>query len=152
MTGTMTIDDGSESCTYDIGMKDGCTLVPSTYGLLQFVATYFGDALNAPASSSSPLEVVPHGIGGFVAGLNAGEGIVLHLHAGSIDEDFAATNGAFRFDAVVPFGVDYRVTAVKPPDGWSCAVHDGSGQMPSSDVLAVVVSCGDRIFGDDFDG
>lgn len=151
-TGTMTIDDGSESCTYDVVANDGCTLAPGVYGSLQLVASYSGDAANAPASSSAPLEVVPHGIGGAVTGLGAGDEIMLRLEAGKYKGDIVAGNGAFVFASPVPYGTDYRVTVLKSPAGLSCVVINGVGQMPSGDVVNVGVSCGDRVFSDGFDG
>ena len=152
VTGTVTVDDGSESCTYDVVANDGCVLVPSVHGLLQLVASYSGDATNAPASSSAPLEVVPHGIGGAVTGLGAGDEITLRLEAGNQKGDIVAGNGTFVFAFHVPYGTGYRVTVLKSPAGLSCGVSNGVGQMPSSDVVDIGVSCGDRVFSDDFDG
>lgn len=77
-------------------------------------------------------------IGGTVSGLPAGQSIVL-LNNGR-DSLTIASNGAFVFGGLVPFGASYLVTISAQPASANCTVTNGSGTV-NGDVNNVQVSC-----------
>lgn len=85
-------------------------------------------------------------VGGTVAGL-AGGGLVLRLDSGAVVETQPITsNGAYRFQAVLPPGAGYAVSiASQPVSGPPCHVLHASGDMPPMPVTDVDVGCSDGL-------
>ncbi|MGB8636453.1 MAG: hypothetical protein WCD66_05540 [Rhodanobacteraceae bacterium] len=80
-------------------------------------------------------------IGGTVSGLS-GSGLVLHLHAGSIDEDKPiAANGLYRFAASVPTGTTYSLTVGTQPAGQTCSFTISGGNMGTSNIDNADLTC-----------
>ncbi len=94
-------------------------------------------ACNGYVSLGSPIGTV-FSIGGTVSGLPGGQSIVL-LNNGR-DSLTLASNGAFVFGGLVPFGDSYLVTITTQPASANCVVANGSGTV-NGDVNNVQVSC-----------
>ena len=84
--------------------------------------------------------VVTASLTGTVSGLLAG-GTVTLSNAG---EQLAVTvNGAFAFDRILPPGTAYNVTVAPNgnPNGQTCTVTNGLGNIAAGTTTAVVVAC-----------
>lgn len=150
--GSVEIGDGHESCSFDPAAASGCTFTPGTYGTLPITAAYSGDATYLPGTAAASLDVVPHSVGGRVAGLLPGRSLLLHLDAGAESEDRGiSADGAFAFTTVVPYGATYEASLAEVPPDQTCTIANGSGSMPGNDVTDVVVTCSDTLFADGFD-
>jgi hypothetical protein len=81
-----------------------------------------------------------YSIGGTVTGL-AGTGLVLRDNGG--DDLSITTNGTFAFTTKIASGGSYAVTVLAQPNGptQSCTVAGGSGNVTSSDITSVVITC-----------
>jgi hypothetical protein len=152
-TGSIQINGGSISCNFALASATSCSLTPTTYGTFSLSASYSGDAtFNPSSSSSSPLTVVPHTVGGSVNGLIPGAALQLHLDFGASSESLPlSANGAFAFSSVVKFGTAWTAQIQSAPSGETCTLANGSGSMPAADVTNIVVSCSDAIFANGFE-
>lgn len=85
-------------------------------------------------------------VGGTVTGLS-GSGLVLQLVAGAVVESLpVASNGGYRFKAVLAPGAGYAVSIVgQPAPGPACHVLRASGTMPPAPVSDVDVACSDGL-------
>lgn len=80
-------------------------------------------------------------IGGTVSGLSR-SGLVLHLHAGDINEDrVLAGNSLYDFAASVPPGTVYSLSVGIQPDGQTCTFVISGGTMGNSDIGNADVIC-----------
>ena len=80
-------------------------------------------------------------LGGTVSGLT-GSGLVLHLHAGSIDEDKPiANNGLYQFAASVPNGTAFTLSVNTQPSGQTCTPTIASGTMGTSPIDNADIGC-----------
>ncbi|WP_157995377.1 choice-of-anchor tandem repeat GloVer-containing protein [Peristeroidobacter soli] len=82
-------------------------------------------------------------LGGTIQGLSTA-GLV--LANGETTLAVAADAASFTMPALVAFGSSYSVTVETQPLGLACAVSNGAGIMPASDLTAVSVICTDRSF------
>jgi hypothetical protein len=82
-------------------------------------------------------------LGGTVSGLTT-SGLVLANGDQTVAVDASAAT--FTFAASVAKGSSYAVTVKTQPVGLACAVSEGTGTMPSSNVSTVAVSCTDQPF------
>lgn len=83
-----------------------------------------------------------HGIGGTVAGLWQGTGVVLRLQSAGIDElATRSTSGAFTFSARLRPSAAYSVGVSGQPSRQMCTVTGGSGTVGNSDIDSVAVAC-----------
>lgn len=80
-------------------------------------------------------------IGGTVAGLAAGNSVVLQNNAG--DDLSVDANGGFTFAMPVADGDGYAVTVLTQPVNprQFCRVANGNGTVPGADVTNVSVIC-----------
>jgi 6-phosphogluconolactonase (cycloisomerase 2 family) len=78
-----------------------------------------------------------YSIGGRVAGIDAGQSVVLQDNGG--DDLTVSANGAFTFATKIASGGAYAVT-VSPLTGQTCTVAGGSGTV-SANVTNVTVTC-----------
>jgi hypothetical protein len=81
-------------------------------------------------------------IGGTLAGLSAGNSIVLRNN--NTDSLTLSSNGAFTFPTTLPSGSAYAVTVFTAPAGQTCIVANGSGTVSGASVTNVTVHCGGR--------
>jgi len=83
-------------------------------------------------------------IGGTVSGVS-GFALLLHLHAGSIDEEKAISkDGLYQFENSVPGGTAYTLGVEPPqPQGFVCAFTISGGTMGSSNIDSADVDCVD---------
>ena len=79
-------------------------------------------------------------IGGTV-NLLIGGGLVLQNNVA--DDLPIDSNGDFTFDTPLATGDPYNVTVLTQPEGQTCEVENGSGEVSDVDVTNVVVSCAD---------
>jgi hypothetical protein len=84
-------------------------------------------------------------LGGVVEGLT-GDGLVLHLQAGAINEDkaIAANVGLprlYSFAASLPAGIGYLVSFTSQPGGQSCTLSNASGIVGGMPVDDINVNC-----------
>lgn len=80
-------------------------------------------------------------VGGTVAGL-AGNGLVLRLQIGSIDEARAISgNGRYRFDAIIPPGTPFSLSIKTQPNGSICSLAISGGTMVAPGVDNADVGC-----------
>ncbi|MBO9664616.1 Ig-like domain-containing protein [Dokdonella sp.] len=152
--GSVLVSAGASSCSFDLASATRCTLTPLAHGALALQASYAGDARFEGSDASVALDVVPHTIGGTLAGLTPGNSVVLRLaYDGGAEELSLAENSAFAFGAAVPAGANYTVSVLTqpadPPE--VCTIANGSGSMGVENRDDVVVTCIDSIFADDFD-
>jgi hypothetical protein len=124
-------------------MQDSITRIAATL-LLALVAVLAGCG---GTGASQP----NYTIGGSVAGLPAGDALVLADNGG--DDLTVSTSGGFTFATPLAPGSTYDVSVLTQPKGASCTVADGSGQLaapvsvlgnPSQqrgDVTSVAVNC-----------
>lgn len=145
-TGNVLVSDGvGDTCTIVLPASS-CVLTPSVPGALTLVARYPGDANLNPSNGVSSLTVgaSAHTVGGTIGGLG-GDGFVLHLqHAGGTEDlPVPAGSTTFAFSAPVAYGSFYNVSVATQPVNphQTCAVANGAGTMPASDVATVAVSC-----------
>lgn len=78
-------------------------------------------------------------VGGSLAGLGSGSGLVLANGSDSLPVSPGATS--FTLPAAVPFGSPYAVTVQTQPAGETCTVANAAGSMPAASVTNVTVSC-----------
>ena len=79
-------------------------------------------------------------LGGTVAGLAAGDSVVLGMAGQTIT---ASTNGPFTFPTSIPSGTAYAVTVVTAPStpAQTCSISSGTGTVGAANVSNVQVSC-----------
>lgn len=152
--GSVLVSAGASSCSFDPATATRCTLTPLTHGAQALQASYSGDARFEASDAGTVLDVVPHTLGGTLAGLTPGNRVVLRLAYGDEEESLTLTgNSAFAFGAAVPAGANYAVSVLtqpaEPPE--VCTVANGSGSMDVENRNDVVVTCVDSIFTDGFD-
>ncbi len=96
-------------------------------------------ALTACGGGSSGPSTPPatYTVGGAVAGIDAGQSVILRDNGG--DDLTVSANGAFAFVTKIASGAAYAVTATAPA-GKTCSVTGGSGTV-SSNVNNVAVAC-----------
>jgi hypothetical protein len=82
-------------------------------------------------------------LGGTVTGLTS-SGLV--LANGSDTVNVAANATTFTLPTPVALGSSYAMTVQAQPAGLACAVTQGTGTMPASNVSTVVVTCTDQPF------
>lgn len=83
-----------------------------------------------------------HGIGGTVAGLWQGSGVLLRLQAEGVDELATRTaDGAFTFSARLRSSAAFAVSVSGQPSRQMCTVTDGAGTVGNSDIDSVAVAC-----------
>jgi len=82
-------------------------------------------------------------LGGTLSGLTT-SGLVLIDGGQSVAVPAGATT--FSFPAALAQGSGYSVTVQDQPTGLACAVANGTGTIPSSNVTTVSVSCTDQPF------
>ncbi len=90
-------------------------------------------------------------VGGNLSGLSVGA-LVLQLNGGN-DLSLNA-NGLFTFGTTLASGENYVVTVASQPVGQACAIANGSGQIGSTHVTNVAVTCAAlpaAIFADGFE-
>ena len=83
-------------------------------------------------------------IGGSVAGLSAGQQVVLANNAG--ERLTVNANGSFQFLEPAAFGSAYNVSIVTQPTTQVCAISDGAGRNVMADVTSVRVTCAGRSY------
>jgi hypothetical protein len=88
-----------------------------------------------------------YAIGGTVSGLT-GSGLVLQdsftnttLNYSGLDSDSVTGNGSFTFPTALATGSSYNVTVTTQPAGQTCSVTNGSGNVGTSNITSVVVTC-----------
>jgi hypothetical protein len=82
--------------------------------------------------------IEPATVGGTVTGL-VGSGLVLQNNGA--DDLPIETNGEFTFETRLAPGGSYNVTVYSQPEGQTCEVQNGSGEVTDVNVTDVVVSC-----------
>jgi hypothetical protein len=95
-----------------------------------------------PAANVTSVAVVcadrTYRLGGGISGLTA-SGLVL---ANGTDTLAVASNAtSFTLPTAVAYDASYAVTVQSQPTGLTCTVVGGSGTMPASNVVSVVVTC-----------
>lgn len=78
-------------------------------------------------------------VGGTIAGLSAGNSVVLQNNAG--DNLIVGSNSTFVFATSIPSGASYLVSVFTTATGEQCSVSGGSGTVSSANVTSVNVSC-----------
>ncbi len=108
---------------------------------------YFLLWLNSPkpiVGTSDPVpEPNPVTIGGTVSGLV--EGGVLVLQNNGADDLEITEDGPFTFATTLTPGDSYNVTVFTQPEGQTCSVANGSGQVADQNVRDVAVTCAEPI-------
>ncbi|MDR7379894.1 DNA-binding beta-propeller fold protein YncE [Rhodoferax ferrireducens] len=109
----------------------GCTVSPST-------------AQTMPAGNLTNVVVTcadqSFALGGTIIGLGTSTGLVL-ANQGTDSTTISANATSFSMNTTVPHGTAYAVTVASNPAGKSCAVTNGSGTMPATNVSNVAISC-----------
>ncbi len=102
------------------------------------VNTANDDRLTAPFEVTA---VPQFALGGVVNGMAAGHSLVLReaLSGTPLTRD---QNGGFVFPAGLPDGTAYRIEMQTQPQGQTCTVSNGEGQINGVDVGNIVVNCG----------
>ncbi|TWI61543.1 hypothetical protein IP91_04623 [Pseudoduganella lurida] len=78
-------------------------------------------------------------LGGTISGLTQDQ---VTLTNGSVTVTVRPETGStFTFPGTVYDGLNYGVTVLTQPSGLTCSVQNGTGTMPSGDMLNVVVTC-----------
>ncbi len=77
-------------------------------------------------------------VSGNLSGLGNGKSVTLQNNAS--DDLVVSQNGRFSFVKALNSGSAYAVTVSRQPDGQTCTVNNGSGNV-NADVSNVVVSC-----------
>ncbi|MDX2495605.1 MAG: InlB B-repeat-containing protein, partial [Desulfuromusa sp.] len=82
-----------------------------------------------------------YSIGGMVAGLPAGDRVVLHNNGG--DELIVAANGPFAFSTPLDDGSSYEVIIHGLPEkpNWTCELFNSVGDLSGQDMNDVLVDC-----------
>lgn len=127
------------------GSKYGVTVLAAPYG--QDCKIIAGTGAFATASISTVDVVctaVTSKIGGSMAGLAAGQEVVLSNNAG--ERLTVTANGSFQFAELAAFGSSYAVAIVTQPATQVCAVSDGAGRNVMADVTSVRVTCAGRSY------
>jgi hypothetical protein len=88
----------------------------------------------------------PVTIGGTVSGLF--EGGVLVLQNNGADDLEITEDGPFTFGVSLDPGTTYNVTILTQPEGQTCSVENGSGEVPEVPVTDVAVKCEELVVGD----
>lgn len=86
----------------------------------------------------------PITFGGTVAGLNAGNQVVLRLqHHNWAASGTIATNGVFAIEQInVASPLPYSLTVASQPAGQNCSVTNGSGEaIPETTISNMIVDC-----------
>jgi hypothetical protein len=91
-------------------------------------------------------EPEPVTIGGTVSGLF--EGGVLALQNNGADDLEITEDGLFTFGESLDPGTTYNVTILTQPEGQTCSVENGSGEVPEVPVTDVAVKCEELVVGD----
>ena len=95
-----------------------------------------------PAANVTSVAVVcadrTYRLGGSISGLTA-SGLVLANGTDTLAVAGSATG--FTLPTAVAYGANYSVTVQSQPTGLTCTVAGGSGTMPASNVVSVVVTC-----------
>jgi hypothetical protein len=95
-----------------------------------------------PAANVTSVAVVcadrSYQLGGSISGLTA-SGLVLANGTDTLAVASSATG--FTLPTSVAYGASYAVTVQTQPTGLTCTVAGGSGTMPASNVVNVVVTC-----------
>jgi sugar lactone lactonase YvrE len=81
-----------------------------------------------------------YSVGGSVSGYNSSSALQLTLN-GTTNTVTVSQNGTFQFSNPLPFNSIYAVTATQQPILQTCAVSNGSGNIRSSNITNVAVSC-----------
>ncbi len=98
-----------------------------------------GNVTNAVVSCST----ISSYLGGSLSGLTS-NGLVLANGANNLTVSSGSTT--FTMPVAVSYGSNYSIAVQTQPTGQTCAVTNGSGSMPASDVSTVAVSCTSRTF------
>lgn len=97
-------------------------------------------AIDAPIGIDAPPPT--YTVGGTINGLWSGASITLHLAAGNVVEDVAATAGEpFMFDARLLDTTSWLVTVIDDGPDHDCVVDNGSGSIHSANVGDLHVTC-----------
>lgn len=99
-----------------------------------------------PAAAVSNVSVTctsqPFSLGGSVSGL-ASSGLVL---ANGADTLPVSADGSFTLPTPVVYGTPYAVMVQTQPSGQTCAVTNGTNNMPPTAVTNVTVTCADQTY------
>jgi hypothetical protein len=97
------------------------------------------DASGAPGDGGSEASGTTYTIGGMLRGMKAGRTATLQDNGG--DDLVVPMNGSFVFSRGLASGAGYDVTVSAQPPAQTCTVMAGSGNVASSNVTNVVVTC-----------
>jgi hypothetical protein len=106
------------------------------------VANGQGTVSAANVNVSIACTPIPYSIGGTLAGLLAGDSVVLQDNGG--DNATVLADGSFVFATQVPSGSAYAVTVLTQPTGQSCTVGNGNGTVAAAAVANITVNCQDN--------
>jgi hypothetical protein len=106
------------------------TLVFFTLPLLSFLSACGGDQRIVVANAR-------YSVGGTVTGLFAG---TLVLQNNSQDDLTLSSDGSFTFATSIENG-SFNVTVKTQPDGQTCIITNGSGQVLGEDISNISISC-----------
>jgi hypothetical protein len=90
--------------------------------------------------ANTPVATGSFAVGGVMAGLAAGQSVVL-LDNGS-DSLTVSANGPFAFITKLASGAAYAVTVqTQPTDGTNCTIAAGNGTVAAADITSVLATC-----------
>lgn len=87
------------------------------------------------------VDVIKYSVGGNLTNLANGESVTLENN--QVDELVLDADGLFTFAVPLAQGENYNVAVTQQPVTQDCAVTNGSGTMPDSDINNVAVNCVD---------
>ena len=108
------------------------------------VCTVSNPSTTMPASNVTNVVVTcsdqTYTLGGTITGLGSNSGLQL-TNEGTDLTTILANATTFTMNSPVPSGAPYDVAVVRVPTALSCAVANGTGTMPASNVSNVSVAC-----------
>ena len=121
-----------------------CTVIAGRRILGSWCAVWATVFLAACGGGGGAGGVQTYSLGGTIAGLGDGSGLVL---ADGV-ESVAISTGSneFSFPTRLSAGAAYSITVATQPTGETCTVAGGSGTVGSANIANAVVTCSDRSY------
>ena len=138
-SGTVIIDDGTDSCEIDLASANGCTLAPAGAGPRMLLASYSGDAHFLESMASAPLDVLERAV--LAPALDDGSAFARYGQV--VDYAFTLRNDGLGAAASIAIDVTLSAAFDGAAAVWQCfGAGDGascaaSGSGPLHDVATI---------------